>query len=89
MESITQTADSQMLPDGLKFKRQELMEAKAAVDEATQQLKSESFQSLVPIFFYFIRCYYVSDLRNSLQELWIALKISQGKQGILKMRKMS
>eukprot|EP00268_Persea_americana_P042287 TRINITY_DN4231_c0_g1_i4.p1 TRINITY_DN4231_c0_g1~~TRINITY_DN4231_c0_g1_i4.p1 ORF type:complete len:1205 (+),score=296.67 TRINITY_DN4231_c0_g1_i4:283-3897(+) len=39
LESITQTADSQMLPDGPKLKRQELMDAKAAVDEATQQLK--------------------------------------------------
>lgn len=66
MESIIQAADSQTLPDEAQLKRQELMDAKASVDEATRQLKSESHHSHVPSFFLcfcFIRCYYDSDRR--------------------------
>lgn len=57
MESIIQAADSQTLPDEAQLKRQELMDAKASVDEATRQLKSESLHSHVPSFFFMFLFY--------------------------------
>lgn len=42
LESVKNTAESDMLPAEANLKRQELMDAKAAVDEATQQFKRVS-----------------------------------------------
>lgn len=62
LESVILSADSQNLPEELEMKRQELEEAKASVNEATQQLKRvvESIENLTKK---------TRDIRNAKDEL--------------------
>ena len=44
LESIVSVAEADALLDEAESKRQELMDAKLLVEDATQQLKSKSFE---------------------------------------------